>query len=95
MHYAPTRQTLAGEPECIWPFLGCSRFEAVIDHAAAHAAFHGHAHLGHPVATTSGGVPVFNVALPILRREHRAVRLWSTPRPQSNETTALAGLVGE
>ncbi|MEX2220745.1 MAG: hypothetical protein WEG40_03010, partial [Candidatus Rokuibacteriota bacterium] len=31
-------------------------------------AFHGHAHRGQLEGATSGGVPVYNVALPLLRR---------------------------
>jgi hypothetical protein len=30
--------------------------------------FHGHAHRGSPEGRTRGGVPVYNVALPLLRR---------------------------
>jgi hypothetical protein len=30
--------------------------------------FHGHAHRGQPVGATAAGVPVYNVALPLLRR---------------------------
>jgi hypothetical protein len=33
------------------------------------AAFHGHAHTGTLQGETSAGVPVFNVAKPILQRE--------------------------
>jgi Icc-related predicted phosphoesterase len=80
MHYAPVSKTLAGEPESIWPFLGCSRFEDAIDRAKARVVFHGHAHLGAPMAGTRGGIPVFNVALPVLRRERLDVRIWSTRR---------------
>ena len=32
------------------------------------AAFHGHAHRGSPEGRTTSGVPVYNVALPLLRR---------------------------
>jgi Icc-related predicted phosphoesterase len=48
MHYAPVAKTLVGEPESIWPFLGCSRFEDAIDQAKVRVVFHGHAHLGAP-----------------------------------------------
>jgi hypothetical protein len=30
--------------------------------------FHGHAHGGSPAGQTTGGVPVYNVSLPLLRR---------------------------
>jgi hypothetical protein len=32
--------------------------------------FHGHAHRGRPEGATSAGVPVYNVALPLLRRSY-------------------------
>lgn len=39
--------------------------------------FHGHAHLGAPRAQTLGGIPVFNVAEPVLRRHGLDLRIWS------------------
>lgn len=87
MHYAPITHTLVGEPECIWPFLGCSRFQRVIDRGAVNVVFHGHAHLGRPMAATPGGVSVFNVALPVLQRESRSVPTWSTRRPAASRPT--------
>ena len=35
---------------------------------ALFAVFHGHAHKGFPEGQLSNGVPVYNVALPLLRR---------------------------
>lgn len=67
-HYAPVEDTVRGEPPTIFPFLGCSRIEEPIDRYHAHAVFHGHAHYGSPEGRTKGGVPVYNVALPLLRR---------------------------
>jgi hypothetical protein len=32
------------------------------------AVFHGHAHHGSPEGRTKGGVPVYNVAVPVLKR---------------------------
>lgn len=87
MHYSPVAKTLAGEPESIWPFLGCSRFEDAIDQAGARVVFHGHAHLGSPMAATRGGIPVFNVASPVLRRERLDLRIWSTRRPSASWLT--------
>jgi Icc-related predicted phosphoesterase len=87
MHYSPISKTLAGEPESIWPFLGCSRFEDAIDRAKARVVFHGHAHLGAAMAGTRAGVPVFNVALPVLRRERLDMRIWSTRRATTSWVT--------
>lgn len=68
LHYAPVRDTCDGEPPEIYPFLGSSRLEEPLNRYAASAVFHGHAHRGQPEGKTTGGVPVYNVALPLLQR---------------------------
>jgi Icc-related predicted phosphoesterase len=68
LHYAPIRATVEGEPLEIFPYLGTSRLEEPIDRYPVTAVFHGHAHNGSLEGTTLGRVPVFNVALPLLRR---------------------------
>jgi len=68
LHYAPVRATVIGEPPEIHPFLGSSRLEEALHRHRATAVFHGHAHYGSPDGTTSDGIPVFNVALPLLKR---------------------------
>jgi Icc-related predicted phosphoesterase len=68
MHYAPVRDTCDGEPFEIYPFLGSSRLEEPINRYAASVVFHGHAHSGRPEGKTSAGVPVYNVAMPLLQR---------------------------
>lgn len=65
-HYAPIRSTIVGEPEPIYPFLGCSRLEEPLTRIKVAAAFHGHAHAGTLEGQTTGGTKVFNVAKPIL-----------------------------
>lgn len=67
MHYAPIRGTVAGEPEEIFPFLGSGRLEEPCDRYGVAAVFHGHAHRGSPEGRTAGGVPVYNVALHVLK----------------------------
>ncbi|HLJ67878.1 MAG TPA: metallophosphoesterase [Chloroflexota bacterium] len=67
LHYAPIRRTVEGEPLEIYPFLGSSRLADPLDHFDVTAAFHGHAHHGSPEGATSRGVPVYNVALPLMR----------------------------
>lgn len=62
-HYAPVPDTVKGEPQEIYTYLGCSRFAEIIDRHGANIAFHGHAHHGSPDGKTVGGVPVHNVAL--------------------------------
>ena len=68
LHYSPTRETVEGEPPEIYPFLGSSRLEQVIDQFDVAAVFHGHAHHGKARGKTSRGIPVFNVALPVTSR---------------------------
>jgi Icc-related predicted phosphoesterase len=68
LHYAPIRATVEGEPLEIFPYLGTSRLEEPLDRYPVTAVFHGHAHNGSLEGTTLGRVPVFNVALPLLRR---------------------------
>lgn len=68
MHYAPIKATVKGEPEPIFPFLGSSRLEVVLDRRRPRFALHGHAHHGSFSGETTGGVPVFNVALHILKQ---------------------------
>ena len=65
-HYAPICETVIGEPQEIWPYLGSSRLAEVIDRHGAKLALHGHAHHGRPDGKTTGGVPVHNVALSLL-----------------------------
>lgn len=69
LHYAPIRETVVGEPEAIFPFLGCSRLAEPLNRHRVVAAIHGHAHMGTFEGKTSDGVPVYNVARPILIRQ--------------------------
>lgn len=66
-HYAPIKDTVVGEPEPIFPFLGSSRLERALDRHRPAIALHGHAHHGTFSANAQCGVRVCNVALPILR----------------------------
>lgn len=68
MHYSPIAETVAGEPEAIFPFLGSSRLAEPLSRRNVVAAFHGHAHSGTLVGSVAGGVKVFNVARPILEK---------------------------
>lgn len=68
LHYAPIFQTIVGEPEVIYPFLGSSRLAEPLARHNVIATFHGHAHAGTLEGEAPGGVKVFNVALPILRK---------------------------
>jgi len=70
LHYSPIRETVLGENLEIFPFLGSSRLEHPINQAKATAVFHGHAHGGSLQGATSAGIPVYNVAMPLLEK-HR------------------------
>ena len=62
LHYAPVVETLVGEPETIWAFLGSGRLAAPIGAHRPDLVLHGHAHHGSP-AGRIGDVPVHNVAV--------------------------------
>ncbi len=70
-HFAPVTSTLRGEPAEIWPFLGNHLLGEVIDDVRADLSVHGHAHAGSERGQTDGGVPVRNVAQPVLRSAYR------------------------
>lgn len=70
LHYSPIQATVEGEPQAIFPFLGSSRLEEPLVRFPVDAVFHGHAHRGSPEGRMSNGVPVYNVALPLLRSLH-------------------------
>jgi Icc-related predicted phosphoesterase len=66
LHYAPIPATLAGEPPEIYPFLGSGRLGETLERGGATLACHGHAHAGAPSGATAAGIPVLNVAAPLL-----------------------------
>jgi Icc-related predicted phosphoesterase len=68
LHYSPIQATVQGEPPEVVPFLGSSRLEEPLDRYRVTAVFHGHAHHGSPEGRTRGNAPVFNVAMPLLKR---------------------------
>ncbi|WP_437586671.1 metallophosphoesterase family protein [Sorangium sp. So ce1000] len=68
MHYTPVLETTVGENVEIRPFLGTSRLAAPIDLYGADVVFHGHAHHGALQGHMSNGTPVYNVAMPLLRK---------------------------
>lgn len=68
LHYAPIKETVDGEPVEIYPYLGTSRLEEPLLRYPVDVVFHGHAHSGSLEGTTSSGTPVYNVAMPLLRK---------------------------
>jgi Icc-related predicted phosphoesterase len=76
LHYAPIAATVAGEPEAIFPFLGCSRLAETVDRFdGVRAVFHGHAHHGTYEGKTRRGIPVFNVAAQVEKPNGKAYAL--------------------
>jgi Icc-related predicted phosphoesterase len=69
-HFAPTASTLGSEPLAKYWMLGNCELGAAIDRRRPDLVVHGHAHLGTLRGTTPGGVPVRNVALPVVGRVH-------------------------
>ena len=70
LHFSPIPETLEGEPPEIFPFLGSSRLAETIDRFdGVCLALHGHAHKGAHEGRTPRGVPVFNVAQPLLKQQ--------------------------
>ena len=70
-HFAPVDDTLVGEPKEIWPFLGNYRLGEAIDETGVDLAVHGHAHAGREKGLTPAGVPVRNVAQPVIQAAFR------------------------
>lgn len=90
LHYAPVTGTVQGEPLEIYPFLGSGRLEEPLLRYPVDAVFHGHAHRGTLEGMTLNGVPVYNVAKPLLQRcwpDQPPFRLFEVPR-EPHETQA-------
>jgi Icc-related predicted phosphoesterase len=62
LHYAPITDTIVGEPESIWAFLGSGRLAGPIGMHRPDVVVHGHAHHG-ATRGSIGTVPVYNVAV--------------------------------
>ncbi len=62
LHYAPIVDTVVGEPEAIWAFLGSGRLAGPIGMHRPELVVHGHAHHGARKGSI-GTVPVYNVAV--------------------------------
>src|SRR3954470_8048736 len=68
LHYAPTEETLIGEPQTIWTMLGSDRLAAPIAAHEPDLVLHGHAHAG-TFEGAIGSVPVYNVSVPVMERD--------------------------
>ena len=74
LHYAPIPETLVGEPETIWAFLGTSRLAAPIGAHRPDLVLPGHAHRG-TFAVELGPVPVRNVAVHVIGKDFELFEL--------------------
>jgi Icc-related predicted phosphoesterase len=90
LHYAPIQATVEGEPPEVFAFLGSGRLEEPLNRYPVTVVFHGHAHHGSPEGRTRGGVPVYNVAVPVLRKAYpdqppfRLVEVSCSPPPTAS-----------
>lgn len=79
MHYSPVEATLTGERREIYPFLGSYLLAEAVDDAGADLVLHGHAHAGVERGRTPGGVPVRNVAQPVLGTAYKVYTVEARP----------------
>lgn len=89
LHYSPIHETIVGEPDQIAPFLGSTRLEEPIDRYRADIVFHGHAHYGSLEGRTKSGIPVYNVAMPLLANRYEGqppFRIHHIPTSEAVET---------
>jgi len=77
LHYAPTSDTLHGEPEGIWTYLGSERLATPIAEYRPDVVLHGHAH-GGSFEGAIGGTPVYNVAVHVTGRDFYVFELDGT-----------------
>jgi Icc-related predicted phosphoesterase len=75
LHYAPVKDTLAGERLEIHAFLGAYQLGEALDNGGCDLALHGHAHHGTEKGTTPRGIPVRNVAMPLIKRPYAVYTL--------------------
>jgi Icc-related predicted phosphoesterase len=70
LHYAPIPETLKGERLEIYPFLGSHLLAGAIERGGADLVLHGHAHGGTERGRIGDGIPVRNVAQPVIQRPY-------------------------
>jgi Icc-related predicted phosphoesterase len=87
LHYAPTDETLEGEPVGIHTFLGSARLALPIAEYQPDLVLHGHAHAG-SFEGRIGETPVYNVAVHVTGRDFYVFDLEVTPRRPEIEVEA-------
>lgn len=91
LHYSPIAGTVQGEPPEIYAFLGSSRLEDPLLRYPVDVVVHGHAHRGALEGHTVNGIPVYNVAKPLLQRvyaDQPPFRLIRLPMQSVDSVTA-------
>jgi len=97
LHYAPIQGTVEGEPVEIYPWLGSSRLEEPLTRFQVSAVVHGHAHRGAPEGKTSTGIPVYNVAIQVLKASYPnqpPFRIIEVPREGGSPNGANGSAMG-
>jgi uncharacterized protein len=89
LHYAPTDETLQGEPIGIHTFLGSARLALPIAEYQPDVVLHGHAHAG-SFEGRIGETPVYNVAVHVTGRDFYVFSLDVTQRRPEIEVEAPA-----
>jgi uncharacterized protein len=90
LHYAPTLETLEGEPVGIHAFLGSARLATPIAEYQPDLVLHGHAHAG-SFEGRIGNTPVYNVAVHVLGKDFWIFDLEVTARRSEVEVERPAG----
>jgi uncharacterized protein len=90
LHYSPIVDTVKGEPEEIYSFLGSSRLLDPIETLGADVVFHGHAHFGTYRGATPSGIPVYNVGVHVLEAEGLKVHIHEATAPDRREQKSRA-----
>ena len=63
----------------MWPFLGNYLLAEAVDRLGADLVLHGHAHRGSAEGATARGVPVRNVAYPVINQPYLVIELNGEP----------------
>jgi Icc-related predicted phosphoesterase len=79
LHYSPIEATLQGERLEIYPFLGSYLLGEAVDAAGADLVVHGHAHAGAERGHTPCGIPVRNVAQPVIKTAYQVFAFDGAP----------------
>jgi Icc-related predicted phosphoesterase len=82
LHYAPTTETLEGEPREIWAFLGTDRLAQPLVEHRPDLVVHGHAHAG-TFEGKAGDVTVYNVSVPVMQRNYWVFELDAAKAPST------------